>query len=328
MKKFLVLLILAGAGVAGWWFWDPYIKEYVDPILAKLVGSSEEKEKEKSESEPSKADPKDTETKPPAPPATAKSTTPPAPDPAPAPPAPKPPPPQSEIDRVVAEMYPMPKILPLMEIVDNWKNVPQRAYPEKVMIKDRIGFSLRGSDGRVIGSSVVAEGNLVAPVRLDGQTLIVANLASPGMKSQIDVEKTNFKELIQKRYADFSVTMTQRIYALREKAKKNLQAKPEQLAALQNGTAWKDDGDPRFGPVKASLAAGDVKAFNLEEAVGFRWNGSERINGDRFRGTFDTVTVKYEARTIFGRFPGEMKCLLQNGKVVGWIDPLTEEERI
>ena len=35
MKKFVILLILAAAVGAGWYFYDPYIKPHVDGLIAK-----------------------------------------------------------------------------------------------------------------------------------------------------------------------------------------------------------------------------------------------------------------------------------------------------
>ncbi|MCB1065478.1 MAG: hypothetical protein KDN20_21495 [Verrucomicrobiae bacterium] len=322
MKKFLVFLMLVGGGVAAWWFYDPYLKPYVAPVVEKVAGQAPPaSDRPAPETVPDQ--PATPVVKPTAPAPVANAPTPPPAAPTPAP--------QSEIDRIVGERYPMPQIIPLSQIVGNWSNIPQRAFPDQVEIQDRVPFSLRDSSGKVIGASVAAPGTLVKPIRLQGSTLIVASMANNSMQSEIAVDKTDLKKQIEKRYNDFVLNMTNRIRQQREKAKQALLAKPETLAALTGGSGggtFDESGDPRFAPVKASLASGMIKAFNLEEAVGFRWNGSEKINGDVWKGTFDTVTVKYEARTIFGVFPGEAKCLLQSGRVVGWVDPITEEEMI
>lgn len=320
MKKFLIFLILIGAGFAGWWFYDPYLKEHVTPLWEDLAGSPDNPVKDRDIPDPFPPAPTPEVTKP----EVTKPSTIGTPKP-----APKVEPPKSEIDLLVEKQYPMPQLQPLMVIVDNWNNVPSRAYPEKVITKDVIGFTLMGPNGKPIGSSNVAAGNEVKPVRLAGSTLHVANLANPGMKSQIAVDKTDFKEQIERRYSDFNGNIQKRILAMRASAKKRLLEEPDQVASLKaGGSVYEDDGDPRFHPVKASLAAGEVTAFNLDEAVGFRWNGREKITSSKFKGTYDTVTVNYEANTIFGVFPGEMKCLIQGGRVVGWVDPYTMEERI
>lgn len=330
MKKFLVFLILIGGAVAAYWFYDPYLRPHIQPLIDKVAGKAP----------PAPEGPAPTDSAPsgpslPLPKKTSPSVPTPAPsvaNPSPAgtAAAPSPAQPMSEVDRIVAERYPMPEFVPLIQIVGNWATIPERAFPEEVEIRDRVPFSLRDSGGKVIGASVAVPGTLVKPLRLEGQTLKVASLANNSMRSEIEVSKTDLKERIEKRYNDFIVNMTNRVRDQREKAKRALLAKPETLAALTGGTAvtFDESGDPRFAPVKASLAANAVKAFTLQEAEAFRWNGSERINGDVYKGVFDTVTVKYKASTIFGVFPGEAKCLLQNGKVIGWVDPITEEEMI
>lgn len=329
MKKFFVFLILVGGAAAAWWFYDPYLKPHVEPLVEKVAGKTVESESG-SESPPKKSEP-DTG---PAMPLPEKPGQPAVAD---APPAATPNAkpesagtPEAEIDRIVAERYPIPEFIPLVQIVDNWNNIPARAFPEEVAINEKVPFSLRNSSGNVIGASVAVPGTLVKPVRLQGQTLVIASLANQSMRSEISVDKTDLKDRIQKRYNDFVLKTTNQIRQTRAKAKQALLAKPETLAAITGAAAnqFDESGDPRFAPVKASIALGAVKAFNADEAVGFRWNGSETINGDIHQGTFDTVTVKYEARTIFGVFPGEAKCLLRNGKVIGWVDPVTEEEMI
>lgn len=333
MKKFLVFLMVIGGAAAAYWFYDPYLKPHVEPLIDKVVGKGPSEES--TPTTPSG----DTPSSPALP--LSKTDSPSAPTPASgaaataatkAPgeaPASVPAPEMSEVDRIVAERYPMPTFVPLVQIVGNWATIPERAFPAEVEIRDRVPFSLRDSSGKVIGASVAVPGTLVKPLRLDGETLQVASLANSSMRSEIDVSKTDLRERIERRYNDFIVNMTKQVRDQRERAKRALLARPETLAAITGGAAAFDEsGDPRFAPVKASLAANAVKAFSLQEAVAFRWNGSEQINGDIYKGTFDTVTVKYEARTIFGVFPGEAKCLLQNGNVIGWVDPITEEEMI
>ncbi|MBL9152446.1 MAG: hypothetical protein JNK37_08180 [Verrucomicrobiales bacterium] len=335
MKKFLVFLILVGGVAAGVYFYDPFLKPYLGPLIGKLTGDTPEPLIDPAPS----AAPAATPAKAPAAPALpvpggAPKAAPMTPAAAPATPAATPAPaapaPVSEIDRLVEQRYPLPQFVPLSQIVNNWTSVPQRAFPDQIAIQQNVPFVLRGPDGRPIGSSVAVPGTLVKPVSLNGQTLIIASLANPAMRSEIALDQTDFKQRVETRYNDFIVSMTNRIRNQRERAKQALLAKPEALAALQGagagGGSFGSADDPRLAPVKASLSNQGVMSFTLEEATGFRWNGPERINGEKFRGLYDTVTVKYEAKTIFGTFPGEAKCLLQAGKVIGWIDPITEDE--
>lgn len=324
MKKFLfILIVLVVAG--GWYFYDPYLKPYIGDYVEELQkvvdgakGGNFSEEKPKV-SKKTQSDVK-TEGK------TAQKKQADKPDgknqvnPKPAA--------MTSLDKLVAERYPMPDIKPLIDIVDHWRRVPTKAYPKQVIINERVAFQLI-VDGKAVGASVAVPGTAVAPLRLNAEILQVASLANRTMKSQVPVDQTNFKELVKQRYDQFVVKVRNQVNSNRAKAKKKLADNPEIHKNFGNAEeGWDDPNDARFELVKASLAKGEVKAVQLSEAKQFRWNGSEKINGDLYRGTYDTVSVKFEVKTIFGVFPNEFKCLLQAGRVVGWIDPLTLEEKI
>jgi len=328
MKKFIILLLIIGAGVAGWHYYDPYLKPYIGSFVERVKGTDEKGEGEseaKSSGDEKKIAQKSNEDS-----ASSDMTRTKTPEKkvASADSEKAKEPPLSETDALIAKRYPMPNIKPLIEIVDNWNRVPLKAYPKKVTIRQEVAFQLV-VDGQAVGASVAEPGTLVAPLKLDGEILKVASLANGSMKSQLPVDQTDFKNQIQKRYDDFVVKIRNQVSSNRAKAKKKLEDHPElvmKFSSVEQG--WDNQNDPRFEAVKASLAKGDVKAVQLNEAKQFRWNGSESINGDKYRGTYDTVSVKFEVNTIFGVFPNEFKCLLKGGRVEGWIDPLTMEEKI
>lgn len=320
MKQFLaILFVICGLGAAGYYCYEPYIKPMLeksggggihsasDRVIDEQSGSApaaNSKAKGQTPSKPAASQSKG--------PAKTKTV------------APKPEAPKSEIDLLVEKKYPMPQILPLNEIVQDWKVVPPNAYPAEVTSNENLAFSLV-VNGQNIGSSNTAPGVSVKPVRLIGDQLTVSSLANPTMSTQVHVDKTDFKQRIQKRYDDFVASTKSRVAEKRAKAKAALEARPDRMASLQGGEVGPSD-DPRFGPVKASLAKGEVPTVKLEEAKSYRWNGSEKIGGEKYPGTYDTVTVDFEVETIFGKFPIDVKCLMRGGKVVGWIDPITEEE--
>ncbi|MEX2580974.1 MAG: hypothetical protein WD342_18090 [Verrucomicrobiales bacterium] len=232
---------------------------------------------------------------------------------------------KSEVDLFLEERYPMPDILPLMVIVDNWNAVPARAYPEEVTAKETVAFDLE-VNGEKIGSSNVPPGTPLKPVRLVGDQLTVASLANPAMNRSIQVDKTDFKDRITQRYEEFVTMRQNEVATARAKAKQAIEANPNLMAKLAGGDATPavSADDPKFGPVKASLRNGEVASVTLEEATDFTWNGTEQIGGD-YEGTYETVTVRFEVDTIFGTFPTVYKCLIEGGRVVAWIDPVTED---
>jgi hypothetical protein len=322
MKKLLILLILAAAVGAGWYFYDPYIKPHVDGMIAKY-GESDSDDSGTAAGGSATPDSAGGGDKAPAKPAkgskakagggTVASTgvgAAPKPQPAPAP--------LSEIDQLLQAKYPLPEIIPLMQIVDNWNNVPQNAYPTEVAVKEQIAFKITG-----VGSSVVVPGTLVRPTYLSGDTLTVASLANLAMRTKVNVDATDFKDRVQNRYNEFVINTTERVKQQREKARKVLQEQPDAVAAAMS-TKWDTGDDPRFDPVKRSLERGDVPSVKPEEATGFRWAGKQNIRG-KLKGEYETVIVSFDVVTIFGVFPVEWMALLDNGGVKGWVDPITHE---
>jgi len=310
MKGFIAtLFVVCGLIAAAYFLYDPYIKPLLEGGGESMSDKSVEpagpalKEKPKQTAETKPAPPKIENTKPIAPVAAGKS----------------------EADTFLEERYPMPQILPLVVIVSNWMAVPERAYPPQVISSEPIAFDLI-VDGQKIGSSNVTPGTPLKPVKLVGDQLTIGNAANPGMSKVVPVDTTDFKQQITQRYNEFVAMKKNQIETARARARKALDADPGLLAKLTGEAPAEpsSSSDPQFGPVKASLSNGDVASVKLEEATAFTWNGSEEIGGE-FAGTYDTATVKFVVETIFGTFPTFYKCLMKGGRVVGWIDPVTED---
>ncbi len=314
---FATFLVIGGIAAALWLLYDPWLKPYFGKRGdAALV---QEKDRVVVEKPVESTSPSQAPSVPAAPPRSTTSSV-----------APAPVPPKSELEVALEETYPMPEILPLLTIVDHWRNVPSNAYPAEVTAKETIPFQLV-VEGRPIGSSNVAPGTPLKPVRLVGDQLFVASLGNADMSTQIAVDKTDFKERIEARYRDFVETKRKEVEEKRERVRQIVAADPAKLALLTGTPAPEDasstatDGsDPRFAPVKASLKAGELPSATLEEARTFRWNGTEQVSG-KHAGTYETVTVRFDIDTIFGRFPVDGKALLRNGRVHAWIDPFTED---
>lgn len=332
MKKFLLFLLILG--IAGFFLYDPHLKPYlgpyIEPVIAKIRGKAPAAPESPAATLPAgeaSTKPVEVANKGDNPPRNDVPPSPPPPAPketvASTPPAPKP---KSEIDKLLEQRYPRPNITPLAVLVNNWQAVPPKAYPPQVTIQEKVAFSVKDGSGRVIGSSVMDKGNVVVPVQLNGTNLIIASPANRQMQSSIPVDQTDFKQRIEATYAKFVADRTNKINQMRELARPRIE---QELASGGTGQrAPQDSGDPRFAAVKESLSKGELRAARLDEAVDYHWNGSEQINGETFKGSYDSVTVSFEVHTIFGVFPAEYKCLLRNGKVAGWMDPVTNEEKI
>ena len=307
MKGFFgTLFVICGLGAAVWFCYEPYIKPLLEgsPTMTddSLIPDKPVVSEKSDKSAPAK--PK-AAAKPKAVVAKAK--------------------PKTELEQFLEKRYPMPEILALETIVDGWRNVPPNAYPKVITSTETIPFDLI-VNGQKIGSSNLAPGTELKPVRLVGNQLTITSLANPALNEVLPVEKTDFKQRITARYNEFVAYKKDEVEKKRATAQAALEKNPERLAVLLGKAPAKTDssGDPRIGPVKASLRNGEASSVTLEEAKSFTYNGTETIGGE-FAGTYETVTVNFEVSTIFGQFPTEYKALLKGGKVIAWIDPITDD---
>ncbi len=321
MKGFFpTLLVVCGLFAAAWFFYEPYLKPLVDrdPAVESITDNARVIEKEVPVTGPTGPSPG---------PVVVPEPVPQASQPVAAAPAAVAPKPKSELEQLLELRYPMPQIVPLLTIVDQWRNVPPNAFPAEVTATETIAFELV-INGQVAGSSSVAPGTPLKPVRLADNQIVVASLANPTMSTQLPIEKTDFRERIEARYNQFVDVKRAEVKAKRDRARKLVEADPSRLALLTGRTEAPSSSDstddPRFAAVKESLRRGEAASVTLEEATAFRWNGSETVGGE-YAGTYDTVTVNFEVSTIFGRFPAEYKALLKAGRVFAWIDPITED---
>lgn len=318
---FATLLVVCGLLAAGWFFYEPYLK----PLITRFTSGPTMTERDRviGTSGPV-AVPSDAQSAPATGASSAAATT----KSGPSATAAVTPQPESELEQLLKARYPMPQILPLLTIVDQWRNVPPNAFPSEVTAKETVAFELV-IDGQVAGSSQVSPGTPLKPVRLVGEEIVVASLANPTMSTQLPVTMTDFRERIEARYEQFVVAKTAEVEARRNHARNLIEADPSRLALLTGKAdsapaATDSKNDLRFGPVKESLRQGEVASVTLEEVVSYRWNGPEQVGGE-YAGSYDTVTVNFEVSTIFGRFPTEYKALLKGGRVFAWIDPVTED---
>ncbi len=237
----------------------------------------------------------------------------------------------ADIDRMVAEKYPMPSFKPLEDYVGNWRDVPQRAYPETVTLKKPVDLELI-VNGKVAGKSTLRVGQHAYPISMKRSTLIVSGRANdPTMRGEIALDDTDFKDQVRKAYNAWKTKHEGRVHKLRKEEKQRLLASggeapplPEASSSSSGvlGEAPKVNADGTVPVMIASIQAGDVKEIELDKIHYWKWIGEETIGGEDYW----TGAVGYLANTIFGEINAEGKALIRDGKVVKWIYSGSEEE--
>ena len=316
MKGFFIFLALVGVVVGGGYY--AYTQGHLDPILGvKTTDDSESDEQQTASSggqTTSKARPgvkADKNGMLPSPHLQPSTTSPSAPAASE---------PKTDLELKLEEKYPMPNFKPLVEIVDNWNSVPERAYPSAIVVNVEAEYNMYREDGSKIGASKALPGHKAKVLKFKPGKLLITNSPAGNTKAVVDIDDTDFKAQVQKLYDSKVAEARERILKARRVAKNVMLSQPAGGADMLAGGS---SDDSRFQPVKDFLGAGKLESGILEEATEFFWLGSERHDNS----SYDVVLVNFEVKTLFGVFPNSMKCLLRNGRVEKWIDAETGEER-
>ncbi len=224
----------------------------------------------------------------------------------------------AEVAAQVDAMYPMPEIRPLMEIVDNWNQVPQSAFPKSVTINVPVDLELL-QDGERIGQSTIPVGSLVVPQALDGEILTVSTVQKGAAAATVRVDQTDFKQRVRERYEGFSNERVEHVITQR---KTELQRRLKSIAHEEALSAYNPGDDPRFGALKESLQRGDAGFFELEAASKWRWAGKESIDGVEYETAYAIMVTE----SAFGTAEREIKAMIRDGEVAKWIDVASGEE--
>ncbi len=217
----------------------------------------------------------------------------------------------------IEALYPFPEIKPLMEIVDNWQNVPERAYPKLVAIKKSVEFQVI-QNGQVVANGSMPSGAMMVPARLNGDQITLTAGNTVPITVTIPVEDTDFKELIELRYNAFIEDSRAGILARREA---EMNRRLGAIAKEESMTDWNDGSDPRFEPAKVSLQKGEVGNYTIYDATKWRWAGTEK-DGDT---EYEVAFVLMVSEAAFGVTERELKVYMNEGKAVKWVDPTTNE---
>ncbi|MEM9280343.1 MAG: hypothetical protein AAGA96_00820 [Verrucomicrobiota bacterium] len=238
-------------------------------------------------------------------------------------PAPFPEPTLTEIDGIVEDLYPMPDIKPLLELVGNWEAIPERVFPRRVTINVPVKMALISAPG--VGGSEMGAGELLVALSSAGGELEVAPTEEATVRGTVPVDGTDLREQLTTVYDDFVSKRTQEVLAQREAERKRIaEARRE---AEGSGRAWipstgyTDGSAPEFSAMKLSISRGEAGDRDLQDATGWRWIGPDWVQGTQY----ESGLVRFETETIFGVFKNELKALHDDGRVVRWVYPATNE---
>lgn len=212
--------------------------------------------------------------------------------------------------------FPLPKFPDLAELTENWTRLPELKAPKFIIISADTTYDLLYKD-RPVGQITGFAGHRARLLSFEDGLLTVTHQPDHRSRAKVKLGDTNLRTILDQEYAIQQETSINAIKSMREREF----ARAIEGQKLNYAFEWK--GDPRFETAAKYLAAGKLKSGILSEAKRWLWLGDTRFEGR----TFDSVLVEFEVKTIFGKFPNSMICLLEQGEVVQWIDSVTKEIR-
>jgi hypothetical protein len=221
------------------------------------------------------------------------------------------------IAEVIAR-HPLPQIAPLEEFVDGWRAIPTTAFPREVTLRSDVKMTLAG--GR--GESTVPAGTKVFAMSIDEHGVVTVRPSRQSEASgEVPLEGTDLKEVLTAVYNNYlkrttRVVLAQRAREIRELRQSEMAAKAaEAAAAALVGPQPAVLANGQVPVAVASIRAKEVTDFDLGVIDAWGPVLYDEIDGEPYW----TVSVNYEAETIFGKFPAEAVALIRQGKVEKWV---------
>ncbi len=198
--------------------------------------------------------------------------------------------------------------------------IAKEDFPEKVALK--VPFTISDAESGV--TVQLKAGSMVKPLSLEGTDLVIQPALMP-IKSRINVDKTNFKEL----------AVPKMIERLQNTVAKNdpeptppSQPDPEPTPPSQPdpepepAPATKIDEAAIVALLKKDVEAGKVTEFKANQVT--EWLAGEDTEFDGK--TYQTGRVTFKAETILGVQEHEAIALIEGGKIYKWMWAKTKLE--
>lgn len=89
----------------------------------------------------------------------------------------------------------------LLAAVQNWTRIPKSVFPAKPVIANiAVELEVKASSGQIIGNSINPAGTELQVLGTRGNTLVVANLHNSKLRGEVDIDQTDFKQLLAYRF--------------------------------------------------------------------------------------------------------------------------------
>lgn len=222
----------------------------------------------------------------------------------------------------VAMRYPMPTFKSIEEAVGNWNSIPPSAFPRQIKIAKPVQVVLPGG----IGSTTLPANSTVFALAGRGGVLTVGKTNSASARGQIDIDATNYKQILGKEFDTWKQRQEEIVMKKRERYRSVLaQTRATNSTPSRNSAGMLEyekelgkkpaqQSDGRVPLMLASLKRGDVNEIRPDIIRSWGPVIREVVDGEAYW----TATVEYETVSMFGELNTEAQALMRNGKVLRW----------
>ena len=132
----------------------------------------------------------------------------------------------------------------LLAAVKNWSKVPKSVFPAKpVLANIDINLVAKTSSGQVIGNSLTPAGAELQVLGMSGSTLIVANANNTRLRGEVDIDQTDFKQLLAYRF-ELNKRKKEELHRIKEEQEKVYSEKKTSSQNPSNSPAINEIPDP------------------------------------------------------------------------------------
>lgn len=122
----------------------------------------------------------------------------------------------------------------LLAAVQNWTRIPKSVFPAKPVIANiPVELEVKTSSGQIIGNSLNPAGTELQVLGTRGNTLVVANLHNSKLRGEVDIDQTDFKQLLayrfelnQRKKMEYKASLTEQAKRKEEGATSKSKPKP------------------------------------------------------------------------------------------------------
>ncbi len=226
--------------------------------------------------------------------------------PASAPQSPPPPAPAASSDDFVA-----PAIASLEEATQNWTQIPERAFPRPVVIKQPVEIRMSAGSGQLAaGASVIA-------LSAEAGTLTITPSEGSTARGTLPVTATDLPEQIQPAYEKWRshrIELARLAWEARRRGDVQTAALADQID-LEGKPVPNSSGG--YDLLLASMRAGQVNEIRPDNVLA--WGRPHPGVVDGKPGWL--IEVQFHTLTLFGPFDVVAQAQIRDGKVVRWLYP-------